>query len=571
MPRPKRSKIAPSVPIQRVQTSTNTVNAKAVSSPQSSLRDTTNSDDSEGLVKKNKTGLNRNGVARKDVFMSGALGPEDVGGTRSKPLTGRQRVALSRIVRETDHVRAIEALKRRRDEALAKESGEQAVVPSSMPEVDAVIEAHATSEKVAETRSVERQRSSVVAKVQAIPATESSIFALANFKRRTRQPSILQIGRHDEPDVPIHSGEELDEFQPDDESTPFHLSKSRSQLQSTPRSHLTSSSSQRLPSSSSRKRKLTPPDMQVRQSQSPLVHSPPAALPTEALVRLQTTLYDLPNDEEVPELELPSMRTVRAQTPDVWSDTMAPPQSSSPSHEPAQAGRLVSTAKAKVASARKPDPKQSKRNLAPKPPTSNPKVSNKPHPLKTITTASLQNLLPRRRRRAPPHEANEFDIPGSSDAELDIIDVPEDEDELSSAAPLVKKTRAKPNNKVTRGKGIKKGIKTGVGGKAQPKHPIQSLITAKSKPKQNPPTKTYTRRVSDKENTALSDSSSLSEISTPTDNEDTASSPLKRAEPSAWKPSKELKTLAEKFKEVDQWTLEFEEVTASSSSPRDAR
>ena len=568
MPRPKRSKIAPSVPIpQRVQTSTNTVNAKAVSSPQSSLRDTTNSDDSEGLVKKTKTGLNRNGVARKDVFMSGALGPEDVGGTRLKPLTGRQRVALSRIVRETDHVRAIEALKRRPDEALAKESGEQAVIPSSMPEVDAAVEAHATSEKIAETRSVERQRSGVMAKVQATPATESSILALANFKRRARQPSILQIGRHDEPDVPIHSEEELDEFQPDDESTPFHLSKSRSHLQSTPRSHLTSSSSQLLTSSSSRKRKLTPPDMQVRRSQSPLDQSPPAALPTEALVRLQTTHYDLPNDEEVSELELPSMRTVRAQTPDVWSDTMAPPQSSSPSHEPTQPCRSVPTAKVKATFARKPDGKQPRRNIAPKNPTHNPKASNEPHPLKTITTASLQNMLPRRRRRAPPREANEFDIPGSSDAELDILDIPDDEDELSSAAPLVRKTKAKPNNKVTRGKGIKKGV----GGKAQPKHPTQSLITAKSKPKQNPPTKTYTRRVSDKENTALSDSSFLSEISTHTDNEDTTSSPLKQAEPSAWKPSKELKTLAEKFKEVDQWTLEFEEVTASSSSPRDAR
>jgi hypothetical protein len=33
----------------------------------------------------------------------------------------------------------------------------------------------------------------------------------------------------------------------------------------------------------------------------------------------------------------------------------------------------------------------------------------------------------------------------------------------------------------------------------------------------------------------------------------------------------ELKRAARKFEEVDKWELEFEEVTASSSSPRDGR
>jgi hypothetical protein len=34
---------------------------------------------------------------------------------------------------------------------------------------------------------------------------------------------------------------------------------------------------------------------------------------------------------------------------------------------------------------------------------------------------------------------------------------------------------------------------------------------------------------------------------------------------------RELKAAARKFQEVDKWELEFEEVTASSSSPKDAR
>jgi hypothetical protein len=34
---------------------------------------------------------------------------------------------------------------------------------------------------------------------------------------------------------------------------------------------------------------------------------------------------------------------------------------------------------------------------------------------------------------------------------------------------------------------------------------------------------------------------------------------------------RELKRAARKFEEVDKWELEFEEVTASSFSPKDAR
>jgi hypothetical protein len=34
---------------------------------------------------------------------------------------------------------------------------------------------------------------------------------------------------------------------------------------------------------------------------------------------------------------------------------------------------------------------------------------------------------------------------------------------------------------------------------------------------------------------------------------------------------RELKAAARKFQEVDKWELEFEEITASSSSPKDAR
>ncbi|MCJ1252968.1 hypothetical protein MMC24_000774 [Lignoscripta atroalba] len=610
MPRPKRTKIAPSAPITRVASAI----PKNLSSPQSSVRAATNSDDSEGLVKRNRTGVNRRGVARQDARMSGALAPEDTEGARLRPPTGRQRAALSKVARDADHTRAIEALKRRRDEALAKttenEKGEEVLIPSSMPNM--AENPKTNEEEATEVRTVERVRPASISKAHTTPAMDASVLAIANFKRRPRQPSILQLGRQIAQTNGSDNDEELDDFQPDDESTPFHFSKSRLRIQSTPTS--LSLSPHNLPSLDSRKRKLTPPELQVPRSQSSVSQA------NHEHLRLEdepvSDLYGVSGDEEEP--PLPATRTTRPPSPQIWSDTMAPPQSSSPSQE---SPKRTSTAK---------PPEQIRNNRTqpshpftitstPKPPaeavlpskTPPSTKSRKPntHLSKAMTTATLQNLLPRRRRRPPKRHAGggEFDIPSSSDAEIiDTTALSEDEDELSFHAPAIKHKRRRNDALVAAAAANKKNknnkqtaSKTTKDKRSAPSRIAQTTAAAANAAKQPPPTKgkvnsagavkTYTRRVSDKEN-ASSTSQAEAEAEAETGHDDGSMVRPRPAtngeleleqeeggerEGTSRSPQDssgiELKKLAMKFKEVDRWALEFEEVTASSSSPWDAR
>ncbi|EHK99847.1 hypothetical protein M7I_4249 [Glarea lozoyensis 74030] len=92
------------------------------------------------------------------------------------------------------------------------------------------------------------------------------------------------------------------------------------------------------------------------------------------------------------------------------------------------------------------------------------------------------------------------------------------------------------------------------------------------KSKAKPPLKSAAKRTygaranpaSDKENDEVDPDDSLAPL------RDDIDSPEDSQELEA-RVGKELKQAARKFQEVDKWELEFEEVTASSSSPRDAR
>ncbi len=84
--------------------------------------------------------------------------------------------------------------------------------------------------------------------------------------------------------------------------------------------------------------------------------------------------------------------------------------------------------------------------------------------------------------------------------------------------------------------------------------------------------KTYTRRISDKENTNPNVNGTLNLTNRRHGDDVSSSPPDSSGVPSAGKSaSRELKGVAKKFREVDRWVLDFEEVTASSSSPWDAR
>ncbi|MCJ1480707.1 hypothetical protein MMC06_000862 [Schaereria dolodes] len=521
--------------------------------------------------------------------MSGALGPQDAQEARPEPRRARQRAAVLKITGDADHARAIEALKKRRNEALARERGEQITIPSSIPNGADI--AKTTVEKVDEARTVERIRAARASRIQSTPALDASILGIANFKRRPRQPSILQLGRQ-EPQIHLSDedeDEDLEGFHPHDESTPFHISNGQSHRQDTPTS--SSTSSQQLPSLGSRKRKLTTPEVLVPRSQSPAVPTMGTrlGLPEEPV----SDLYGATSDEgEQP--TLPAIRTARAQSPQVWSDTMAPPQSSSPSQDNLEASYHTKSARATNQTRNKNKSSSRAPNATPTALSPlNPSSITKPGQVaiqasKVMTTAILQNLLPRRRRRPKRHaEGDGFDILSSSDVDIETMGLAEDEDELSFHAPVGRKKRGGVEKAA-----IAKGIAAHGRGKGKVKQAGMGAVKAVAKAKQAQKgdakvkgvVKTYTRRASEKENSSgrngnvgdggggVGENGTVASVSD-NDNaeEEVGLRPPGNETRQHGEGARELKTLAIKFKEVDQWALDFEEVTASSSFPEDAR
>ena len=603
MPRPKRAKIEPSAPTLIPIKFPATRNTRENAPHQPSSRTGTTSEDSDGIITRNKTGTNNKGVPKQHQYMSGALAVRDPSEKHSRPPRGRERAALSRIAREADHAKAIEALQKRRDEALARAAAEktkesvvttaaleQEVVPSSMPEADRAITQAKTLDETVDKLIKEIQPTAPILKAPATPLAETSVLALANFKRRPRQPSLLQISQPKE-DVGNDDDDEdgMDDFEPDDESTPFRLSISRSQIPQTPTAQelFLPPSSQRQ-STGSRKRKLTPPQLQVQRSQdavpapqpdlpitissrspSPSTHEPSSSPPTPAAA---TT----------PEPALPSLRrqsqpSRQKQPSQPQSDTLAPPRSTSA--PPTQAPSPSAPSPQKLPSHKPDRVRKSKKNPG-------------PSPLKPISTASLQNLLPRRKKRRQRGRENEmFELLSSGD----LHDVSSDVDELSYHAPPSKaklnprlgRAAGDENTMVAPKKGKAKASSTFVAkatklnaqskpSKPKPAHPKPKTIAPK--PAQKPTPRTYGQ--ASKPTDPQPSSSSLSEpesVSSPTQGTSPPTDLSKngkagsRHEVGTKEARKEFKSLVQKFKEVDAWELSFEEVTASSSSPADAR
>jgi hypothetical protein len=576
MPRPKNKIIAPSkfatVPPRDPKPVT-ARRTKQQPEPLSTTSDrvATGSDDSEGLVKTQWNRATRKAVVVPDItMMSGALAPGDANSGRVKPLTGRKRAALSRIARNADHDKAIAALKARRDAALAAEKGIKVHVPSVVPtepgtaaengikvHVPSVVptEPSMAAEKEPELRdraldavpgAVDKNPS-----IQATPrAALASAFRGSNIKRRPRQPSLLhlvqaQANRQDESE-----DDDLDDFHPDDESTPLVLSTTHLVTHGSPSPSPASSPNQ----SSSRKRKLSSPIIQVERSQSVEAHAfSPQIRSKTAELDLEDEDYNLPftnsNHNEHPEPSLPRPGSPQSSHSIQWSDTYAPPQSSSLSpHELS-------------------DPV-----LPPGQPTHHP-VSHSPRvsrPLKPLSTATLQNLLPRRRVRHTPREPDPFDVPSSSEHGMDTSRLSAEADELTVAAkPKVRRKKhvKDPPPKTSSASKKKPHGGGGIGGgKDDASGPGATTYSRKKITKPRKP-KTYTRGT---QRTANDDNETFNHHDP--HNEDTQDHTISHSPPDQpARTTSELQRLARKFQEVDRWELEIEEVTPTSSSQKDAR
>lgn len=374
-----------------------------------------------------------------------------------------------------------------------------------------------------------------------------SALKIGRFKRREREPSVLgTVQKTRQPPLDYEDDDE-DDFNPDDESTPLNRSKMK-----------IATSSSATSSSNSKKRKLSV--VQVPQSSPTL--PPQDRIDADESIPATGQLSDEEEEQqgEASEPVLPSIEA-RSDTPELPSAIMAPPQSSSsrpPSPDlPSRTTRAPSRGRRPLRGRTPPPRTQDSPISSPPSLTHSPNrpsmvtAKHKPKrqapPPSTLSTAQLQAFLPRRRRRPA---ADTFSIPSSED-EVDVSGLAPDDDELSHldvrarrrASTALPRQTAASRKKVTKLKG-----------------------PAKAAPKDNAK-RTYGRanQASDKENEEVDPDDSLAPLP-----DDGHESPENSQELEK-RVGKELKQAARKFAEVDKWELEFEEVTASSSSPKDAR
>jgi hypothetical protein len=407
-------------------------------------------------------------------------------------------------------------------------------------------------------RAASRVRSSSVGLEieRTTPGNSDSAVRTGMFKRRSRQPSILGTGKKDHRRRLESDYDDEDDFNPDDESTPLNLSKTRSTGQQGSQSMSTASNP--------RKRKLS--------SLQPSRSSPP--------ISADDSEPQSPDPSTSPSQNPATEEVIRPSTPEPLSDTMAPPRSSSsPTRDSPEV--LLPSRRTNI----QPRGRSVKRQPVRKPlappgdeslPSSPPSLTHSPNRAETpvrqgraptrpranpanLSTVQLQALLPRRRRR---HARDTFDIESSDDGEVDPGDLGSDDDELTYLTTRTNRTtRSAAPRSVAR---LKPGPSVSAKSKAKATPAIERLKASAKK--------TYRSRhtVSDKENESdafdedldVDPDDSLAPIrdSSPEDSQDLEE-----------RVGKELKTAKKKFEVVDKWELEFEDVTAGSSSPWDAR
>ena len=368
--------------------------------------------------------------------------------------------------------------------------------------------------------------------------------------RRARQPSILGTPSHNPSHaLPAEASDqdgqsednEEDDFNPEDESTPLNLAKSKP-LDDSPQSTSPFNPRKRKlssPSASNTSAALPP----LEQSPSSPLSPPPVSSPVRA----------------------------RPQTPEMMSSTHAPPHSSSSlrlSLTPPRRTRATSV----LPSTRTPATRRQPPRAAPmdddlpssppslthspdnRPSVKKPtgklkgKAAAKPEPA-SLSTAQLQLLLPRRRRRAA---RDAYDIGSSDDP-----DAESDEDELSHLAAAPSRSNRQTPGQPKRVTKLQSAIK----GKGKAVAAAQAAAAKQ----------TYGSRraaaplLSDKENGDNSAEVDPDDSLAPVQDSVEDSSVMEE------RLGKELKIAKRKFEDVDQWEMEFEDMTANSSSPKDAR
>lgn len=361
-------------------------------------------------------------------------------------------------------------------------------------------------------------------RIPGTPGYDSSV--LSNFRRRPRQQSILQMVQAEDDSSELDDDDFLGGLSPQDESTPLNLSRGKSLLVRTEESPSPSGSP---PSSAGSRKRKRPEEIQV-----------PASLPEPS----QDIVQDSPNATPVapPRYNASHMAedTPQPQFPEVWSQTMAPPASSP----------VVSTQGSIAGAATEP-------RVAPRKSSGGKKTKDPAH----LSTARLQEqLLPRRRhRRRRDQPTDEYDI-SSDESDTGMHHAASgDEDELNYQPSRSRRggsTKPKPLGNA----------------REKSKTNNQKQKKAKTKAKASGSTTDARARRSgggDKENELVPSSPGSSPLTSPPDS-DVSDTETGKQTPRRIV-SEELRAAAKKFAEVDQWQLEFEDVSASETQGSPAR
>ncbi|KLU87631.1 hypothetical protein MAPG_06626 [Magnaporthiopsis poae ATCC 64411] len=419
----------------------------------------------------------------------------------------------------------------------------------------------------------------------------SSTFNLGTFKRRPRERSILGTGRKaqadytdTEPEPARDDGAAAAESEPDSDLELPDIEAESPTRRRTRSSAATAAAATRdsLPPmdpspGDSRKRKST--DAQEGSSKRP------------ALASSDDVHQSIESESELSPPPLSDSASTPPHVPPVYDDdedVMAPPASSStcsdgsPGFWPSLKGVAASRARRGRSNSRRRTPAAADDDDAASDMSSPPSLTHSPNyttarnkgkgraaaaaqqrrsPEK-LTTAELTSMLPRRRRRAASN------APEDDDHEIDALAVAKGADELAygggSRATRSSKRPTRPLTEssstsiakgpnATRGAGGRKGNRRTYGSRG-------GLATGSDKENQSAAAVT-----GEEENTVtVADESSEAVLDDTFDaTADTVVPPPDLGE--------ELKNAAKKFKEVDKWELEFEEITEPSSPGIDAR
>jgi hypothetical protein len=384
---------------------------------------------------------------------------------------------------------------------------EQAIESSPMGERAATGSRHPTRARgYSSTLSLAGRKGDMSSKIPGTPAFESSV--LSNFRRRARQPSILQMMQTEDGSSDLDDDDFLGGLSPEDESTPLNVSRGKSLILK----NAASPSAESLSPSSdkSRKRKRAPEELEVPQSPLNVVESTPIGSPNS-----ETQENEAHNRTITPRPVV---------SPEAFSQTVVPPMSSSAPQSPARIDSALVERASPVTLESTKEP------------------SGRFNAQEHLSTAALQSkLLPRRQRR---RRHNDSDISNDDDKSDDELNY------LPSRKPMKSRQKQtdRPNpSKNTRTKPTKQ------------KKPL-------SKPSKRGVTYSSATRTTDVDKENQPDDIS-SPLSSPLDSDafDSDSSISKSTDKGDFM-SEELRLQAKKFAEVDDWQMEFEDVASPAGS-----